>query len=110
MATRLTGTITGFPSCCGADIIHGLGVEETPSNPRPNALPLRLAVTNPSQTESASALEREGFKKVLTWTGGHGTELTLWARGETMKKVILPKKSSGATSRSTKATRNVSRR
>jgi len=110
MPKVLHGTITEFPSCCGADIIHGLFVEETQTAPRQNNLPLRLAVTNPSQTDAASALEREGFKKVLTWTGGHGTELSLWARGETMRKVILPKKSSGATSRSTKATRNVSRR
>ncbi len=94
------GTRAAFPSCCGATIFHGLRLEgEVPT--MANNAKAMFAVTNPAMRPIADQLKADGFIKVLTWTGLHGDELILWARGETVKKFIIPKKSKGATSPST---------
>jgi hypothetical protein len=72
---------TGFASCCGLTIVHGLsavggGVTEDLVGGR-----AQVAVTNTGQEGAVTAqLERDGFQRVATFTGNYSNRLTLWLR------------------------------
>ena len=97
-------SITPSEGCCGMDEASGIDLgRRTLTNTRS----CRILTTAAAQTERLSAaLKRSGFIPMFTFTNDNtGNEVTLWARGRTVRKIVDSKASSGATSRSTTPSR-----
>lgn len=73
--------LTGFPSCCGLEIVHEMWME--PKNKYDagmSSVIARVAVTAPHQIDVIERLKAEDFKEVGTFEGNGGYMLTLWLR------------------------------
>ena len=73
--------VSGFPSCCGLEIVHEMWVDPKNKNDyRMVDVLARVAVTAPSQTDVVKRLKEEDFKEVGQFVGNSGDMLTLWLR------------------------------
>lgn len=79
---KLKGSVSGFPGCCGASVVHGLSTYED-ADFRGYTSTLQFATTSSENgPDTIKALEQEKFKRILKWQNSNGGRTcTLWVRG-----------------------------
>lgn len=88
--------------CCGLSEAIGVRLAEERATAPPQKLSAEFCTTAGAQTETVGeALKASGFKPMFKFVNSNtSNEVTFWARGESVQKIVFPK-SEGATSPST---------
>lgn len=86
--------VSGFPSCCGADILHNFDYDRPVRKTdftKPAYGGIMVAITSNDQTTAIKSLKKLGFKPVRKF---RHNRLTLWVLGgkDIKKKVIRKRK------------------
>lgn len=102
MTDQLTAAAAGFPSCCGATILHSLLMTYSPwrglssmANERQIERGVNratLAITAGRQRREAAALRRLGYTPLMKFRGNGGAALTLWAKCRGSHEFLVVKK------------------
>lgn len=102
MTAQLVASVAGFPSCCGAAILHSLLVSDHPWGSLSSLTRERqierginratLAITAGRQRREAAALRRLGYTPLMKFRGNGGAVLTLLAKCKGSHEFLVVKK------------------